>query len=266
MDRAIKDCLKLRLYELRLSPNKELMVYTNDRNLNIKYDNPDYTVYSDQTGIFSVASDELFEFIENNNLNILIIAVFIGDSELESFSEQGGWVDPDPIEESESEPDLEPEPGEIREMEVLNARGEPETRHVRVPRTDQNINVETFDFNNNLENPNPPKMVPFNFKQKWNWDGTCSICMDSSEPQSWCKLNCRGGHIFHCNCIKQFTNTLRNSGVFGYQFNEGNFNKLCPLCGLEFTKLSEILYPPEMINNRFGKKKLLSELRYLESL
>ena len=109
-------------------------------------------------------------------------------------------------------------------------------------------------------------MVPFNFKRPWNWDGTCSICMDSSEPQPWCKLNCRGGHIFHCGCIKQFTNTLRNSGVFGYQFNEGNFNKLCPLCGLEFTKLSKILYPPEMINNRFGKKRLLSDLKYLQSI
>ena len=262
MERAIKDCLKLRLAELRLSPGKELMVYTTDRNLNIKYDNPYYTI-SDTTGQYSVASDELFEFIENNNLEILIIAVFVGDFELESFSEQGGWVDPDPEEESETESEPEPEPEEIREMQVLNARGELETRTIRIPRAEQ-INVEEYDFNQGQQNPNPPKTVPFNFKQKWNWDGNCVICMENTSNH-WCRVNCPAGHVFHCECINEFTNTLKNTSVVGYQYRQGNFNDQCPLCNKKFTQLSILPYSKEMINNRFrfGKKTLLSDFKYL---
>ena len=265
MENAIRDCLRLRLDEIKRDPDKEIMIYmADDISISIKYDNPNFSVFSTQTGMLYVSSQELFDFIDNNDLNILIIAVFVDGSELESFSEQGGWIDPDP-EEPESESESEPEIEEIREMQVLNARGEPETRLVRVPRARQ-INIETHDFNRGQPNPHPPKMVPFNFKRKWNWNGDCIICMDST-PQSWCRVNCPSGHVFHCACIKEFTNTLKNTDVVGYSYREGNFNDQCPLCGLKFTQLSELPDPQGLIN-RFGKKRsrLHSDLKYLQRL
>ena len=153
----------------------------------------------------------------------------------------------------------------FQEIQVRNHEGQLETRRVRVPR-DEQINVKANDFNRNKPNPHPPKMVPFNFKQKWNWDGECVICMENT-PQSWCRVNCPAGHVFHCGCIKDYTNTLRNTGVSGYFYEEGNFNDQCPLCNKKFTQLSERPDPQGLIN-RFGKKrsKLLSDLRYLLKL
>jgi hypothetical protein len=148
----------------------------------------------------------------------------------------------------------------FQEIQVRNHQGQLETRRIRVPR-DEQINVIANDFNRNKPNPNPPKIFPFNFKRNWNFDGECVICMENT-PQSWCRVNCPAGHVFHCACIKEYTNTLRNTGVTGYFYEEGNFNKQCPLCGLEFTQLSELPDPKSLIN-RFGKKKLLAELRYL---
>ena len=153
----------------------------------------------------------------------------------------------------------------FQEIQVRNHEGQLETRRVRVPR-DEQINVKVNDFNRNKPNPHPPKMVPFNFKQKWNWDGECVICMENT-PQSWCRVNCPAGHVFHCGCIKDYTNTLRNTGVSGYFYEEGNFNDQCPLCNKKFTQLSELPDPQGLIN-RFGKKrsKLLSDLKYLLKL
>ena len=153
--------------------------------------------------------------------------------------------------------------GDYQTIEVRNHEGELETRRVRIPRQEE-INVETTDFNRGQPNPRPPKMVPFNFKRPWKFDGECVICMDT-EPQSWCRVNCPAGHTFHCACIKEYTNTLKNTNVVGYVFEEGNFNDQCPLCNKRFTQLSELPDPKGLIN-RFGKKSLYSDLRYLLKL
>ena len=152
---------------------------------------------------------------------------------------------------------------EFREIEVRNHEGQLETRRVRVPRVTTQEYRES-DFNRGQPNPHPPKMVPFNFKRPWKFNGECAICMDT-EPQSWCRVNCPAGHTFHCACIKEYTNTLKNSDVENYVYEEGNFNDQCPLCNKRFTQLSELPDPRNLINN-FGKKTLHSDLKYLQRL
>jgi hypothetical protein len=152
---------------------------------------------------------------------------------------------------------------EFREIEVRNHQGQLETRRVRVPRVTTQEYRES-DFNRGQPNPHPPKMVPFNFKRPWKFNGECAICMDT-EPQSWCRVNCPAGHTFHCACIKEYTNTLKNSDVENYVYEEGNFNDQCPLCNKRFTQLSELPDPRNLINN-FGKKSLFSDLKYLLKL
>jgi hypothetical protein len=152
---------------------------------------------------------------------------------------------------------------ELREIQVRNHQGELETRTIRVPRVITQEYHES-DFNRGQPNLNPPKMVPFNFKRPWKFNGECAICMDT-EPQSWCRVNCPAGHTFHCACIKEYTNTLKNSDVENYVYEEGNFNDQCPLCNKKFTELSELPDPQGLIN-QFGKKRKNEKSRDLEYL
>jgi hypothetical protein len=152
---------------------------------------------------------------------------------------------------------------DIREIEVRNHQGQLETRTIRVPRVITQEYRES-DFNRGQPNLNPPKMVPF--AEPHHFDGMCYICLDSFDPQQeYCKLNCPAGHVFHCACIKEYTNTLRNSDVEAYVYEEGNFNDQCPLCNKKFTELSKLPDPKNSINN-FGKKRNISDLKYLQKL
>jgi hypothetical protein len=172
-------------------------------------------------------------------------------------------------------------------------------------RTNNNRNVSpvrlTFEDNSRvvrnvpLQLVNPPTPIP-EIKSN-SYPDVCGVCLEAIDGQG-CRVNCPDSHIFHCNCINQWTNTPKVTfstndidDVIDYVQNpqtgqmvpmyastqvlSDQFNDTCPLCRKKITEMYHVNIP-EGFKTGFGKKRnnnrsnrsnrKVSEISYLRSL
>jgi hypothetical protein len=76
------------------------------------------------------------------------------------------------------------------------------------------------------------------------WPGMCQICLDS-DTAGLCRVNCDAGHIFHCDCIRQYRDTYTAYG----------WNNKCPVCRTFISSMVSVT--PNVAQNlptSFGKR------------
>ena len=116
-------------------------------------------------------------------------------------------------------------------------------------------NYEDLGEGGNIVNPDPLEVVndPELLNKRitsYEWPGMCQLCLDNDTTQPLCRVNCRFGHIFHCECINAYRNTRTGYG----------WNNKCPLCVQREDPIitSMVQLTPEKINtlpSSFGKKR-----------
>jgi hypothetical protein len=101
------------------------------------------------------------------------------------------------------------------------------------------------------------------------------ICSEKALAGGFCRVNCQAGHIFHCECINQWRNTLQYNPY--YQRNDWQNN--CPICRGAIDQMVKMVLPKAFLpsSTEFGKrrksytfafklstlKKLNMEIKYL---
>jgi hypothetical protein len=77
------------------------------------------------------------------------------------------------------------------------------------------------------------------------------ICLNEVEGQG-CRVNCRAGHIFHCDCINQWRNT-RQTG----SYLEHGWHNSCPTCRADISQMYNVTITKEIQSaTAFGKKRI----------
>jgi len=132
---------------------------------------------------------------------------------------------------------------------------------IRISRVrNNNLSPIALNFEENsrrhvpLQLVNPPDPIPEigpvkdsagNFIKGNSYSGSCSICFEDIEGQA-CRVNCVSSHIFHCDCITEWTNTKK---VLSDRYND-----TCPLCREKITEMYYINIPKGFTSG-FGRRK-----------
>ena len=105
------------------------------------------------------------------------------------------------------------------------------------------------------ENPNPLKYVNDQILlnkevNSYVWPGVCQICFDDSK-EGLCRVNCKVGHIFHCDCVNQWRNTRMTNTYY-----EHGWHNDCPVCHEKIESMVMVtLKVAETLPTSFGKRK-----------
>jgi len=105
------------------------------------------------------------------------------------------------------------------------------------------------------ENPNPLMYVNDQIllnkeMSSYVWPGMCQICF-TDDREGLCRVNCKVGHIFHCDCVNQWRNTHMTNTYY-----EHGWHNDCPVCHEKIESM--VMVTPKVASSlptSFGKKR-----------